>query len=118
MNELMSQSIVPVEDPFLYPKEENHWWLQQRPSSSMADPAGSFLEPPTFGARHFAGSSSESSVDGDENQERTWDLMHSRRAYTSSIIRENNTALDLPFGDVYDVRRVDERNESSYLDIG
>ena len=117
-NELLSQKSTVLDDTSVYPKkDENHWWLQQRPSTSVIDPAGSFLEPPMFEARHFAGSSSESSVDGEERQERAWDLMNSRRAYTSSIIKEKGSALDLPFGDVYDVSQIDGRNENNFLDI-
>ncbi|KAI5078777.1 hypothetical protein GOP47_0006448 [Adiantum capillus-veneris] len=80
--------------------DTSQWWLQQGRPSALTQ--GSFLEPPSFGAGHFAESSSESSHESDEDQERAWDLMHSRRNHASSFLEEKASDFDLPFGDVYD----------------
>ncbi|MCO5613542.1 hypothetical protein L7F22_067819 [Adiantum nelumboides] len=80
--------------------DASQWWLQQGRPFALTQ--GSFLEPPSFGAGHFAESSSESSHESDEDKERAWDLMHSRRTYANSILEERVSDLDLPFGDVYD----------------
>lgn len=86
----------------VFPKraDTSQWWLQQGQPSTLAQ--GSFLEPRIYGAGHFAGSSYASSQDSDEDQERAWDLMHSRRMYTSSVLEEKASDFELPFGDVYD----------------
>lgn len=86
----------------VFPKraDMSQWWLQQGQPSTLAQ--GSFLEPRIYGAGHFAGSSYASSQDSDEDQERAWDLMHSRRMYTSSVLEEKASDFELPFGDVYD----------------
>lgn len=80
--------------------EGSQRWVHQEQLSSLAN--GSFLEPPVFGAGHFAGSSYDSSGDGEDDQEKAWDLLHSRRAYTSSVLEDQVTDFDLPFGDLYD----------------
>ncbi|KAH7365505.1 hypothetical protein KP509_18G031700 [Ceratopteris richardii] len=75
-------------------------WARRGESSTLTQ--GSFLEPPSFGVGHFVGSAYEFSDDSDENQEKAWDLMESRRTLAASVIEEEDSDFDLPFGDVYD----------------
>ncbi|KAI5078776.1 hypothetical protein GOP47_0006447 [Adiantum capillus-veneris] len=83
----------------------NQWGLQQQGRPSALLTQGSFLEPPSFGVGHFAGSSYGSSHDSDEDQEKPWDLMHSHQTYKNSMLEEKVSDFELPFGDVYDDTR-------------
>ncbi|MCO5613543.1 hypothetical protein L7F22_067820 [Adiantum nelumboides] len=88
--------------PYIRRPDMIQWVPQQQGQPSTLLTQGSFLEPPSFGVGHFAGSSYGSPHDSDEDQERAWDLMHSRRTHTSSIVEEKFSEFELPFGDVYD----------------
>ncbi|MCO5567696.1 hypothetical protein L7F22_021390 [Adiantum nelumboides] len=91
--------------PYLRRPDMIQWVPQQQGQPSTLLTQGSFLEPPAFGVGHFAGSSYGSSHDSDEDQERAWDLMHSRRTHASSLVEEKFSEFELPFGDVYDDTR-------------